>query len=179
MAQRKHGSDAEGAGFRRGFQRSLQGRISDPEGPDNVIGFAGSSFDHEAQLHAMRYRCMDPALGRFITRDPAGYTDGMSLYEYVGSSPFVLVDPMGLTYFAPAEALPGPSSGPMDAQFYHPGGTTLPREDALAFNAAIARGEDMERFLNRFSEWLPNKKKTRPLRCPAVAEPWEERDKTV
>jgi len=78
------------------LQSPLQGRISDPGGPDNVIGFAGSSFDHESQLHAMRFRCMDPMLGRFISRDPAGYTDGMSLYQYVGSSPFVLVDLFGL-----------------------------------------------------------------------------------
>jgi hypothetical protein len=44
----------------------------------------------------MRHRTYDPALGRFIQRDPAGYLDGMSLYQYARSSPAVLSDPMGL-----------------------------------------------------------------------------------
>lgn len=39
-----------------------------------------------------------PSLGRFLTRDLAGYSDGMGLYEYVGSSPKSLADPSGLQY---------------------------------------------------------------------------------
>ena len=37
-----------------------------------------------------------PKQGRFITRDPAGYIDGMNLYEYGKSSPVNFRDPMGL-----------------------------------------------------------------------------------
>jgi RHS repeat-associated protein len=37
-----------------------------------------------------------PNLGRFLTRDPAGYVDGMSLYEYVRGRVPNAVDPSGL-----------------------------------------------------------------------------------
>lgn len=37
-----------------------------------------------------------PTLGRCLQRDPGGYEDGMSLYEYVGSSPVDVTDPFGL-----------------------------------------------------------------------------------
>jgi hypothetical protein len=36
-----------------------------------------------------------PVLGRFMQRDPMGYVDGMSLYEYVKSEPVEGVDPTG------------------------------------------------------------------------------------
>jgi hypothetical protein len=39
----------------------------------------------------------DPATGRFITRDPAGYVDGMNLYRYGRSNPARYTDPMGLS----------------------------------------------------------------------------------
>ncbi len=38
----------------------------------------------------------DATLGRFIQRDPQGYRDGPSLYQYVGSHPTVLLDAYGL-----------------------------------------------------------------------------------
>jgi len=49
-----------------------------------------------SSLNATRYRNFHPTLGRWIERDPAGYIDGMSLYEYVSSNPAGLTDPMGL-----------------------------------------------------------------------------------
>jgi hypothetical protein len=36
-------------------------------------------------------------LGRFTARDPLGYVDGMSVYEYVQCSPFEKRDPLGLS----------------------------------------------------------------------------------
>ena len=45
-----------------------------------VVGFAGAVHDPSTGLILMRNRWYDPRLGRFITRDPAGYVDGMSLY---------------------------------------------------------------------------------------------------
>ena len=47
------------------------------------------------KLQYSRARYYDPTTGRFIARDPAGYIDGMSLYEYVNSRPVILVDPHG------------------------------------------------------------------------------------
>jgi RHS repeat-associated protein len=43
-----------------------------------------------------RARYYDPTIGRFISRDPAGMPDGVNRYEYVGSSPVNMIDPLGL-----------------------------------------------------------------------------------
>ncbi len=61
-----------------------------------VIGYAGAIWDPDASLCLMRYRWYDPALGRFLSRDPAGYTDGSSLYLYALGNPLAYFDPMGL-----------------------------------------------------------------------------------
>ena len=41
-------------------------------------------------------RVYDPSTGRFQQRDPAGYVDGPSAYEYTTSAPCTAVDPLGL-----------------------------------------------------------------------------------
>ena len=48
-------------------------------------------------IYHYRARPYDPETGRFMQRDPLGYVDGMSLYEYVVSNPIVYLDFLGLT----------------------------------------------------------------------------------
>lgn len=43
----------------------------------------------------------DTATGRWLTRDPIGYADGMNLYEYLRSSTISLVDPIGFSGVPP------------------------------------------------------------------------------
>src|SRR4029077_6147994 len=43
------------------------------------------------------YYC--PETGRWITPDPAGFTDGPNLYAYVQNNPLTLFDPYGLSLF--------------------------------------------------------------------------------
>ncbi|MFH1730646.1 MAG: RHS repeat-associated core domain-containing protein, partial [Planctomycetota bacterium] len=62
---------------------------------DNVILFAGYYRDPETWFYHVRNRFYHAELGRFLQRDPIGYADGMSLYEYVGSNPMHMVDPAG------------------------------------------------------------------------------------
>jgi len=64
---------------------------------DNRTLYAGYHFDTETGLYHVRYRYYHPTLGRWLSRDPAGYRDGMGLYEYTGSSPIDLFDPSGLS----------------------------------------------------------------------------------
>src|SRR5437879_1633102 len=39
---------------------------------------------------------LHPTLGRFLSRDRAGYSDSVDLYEYSGCAPVNSVDPFGL-----------------------------------------------------------------------------------
>ena len=58
----------------------------------------------------MRNRGYNPALGRWIQRDPISYSGGINLYEYVGGRAVVAVDPAGLAYLyrvGPAHDLGG------------------------------------------------------------------------
>jgi RHS repeat-associated protein len=55
-----------------------------------------STFDWTSDLYHVRHRTYHPTLGRWLQRDPAGYVDGMGLYEYVSSEPIMARDPRGL-----------------------------------------------------------------------------------
>jgi RHS repeat-associated protein len=54
--------------------------------------FTGREWDAECSLYHYRARTYSPMLGRFLTRDPLGYVDGMNLYEYVKGRPVHFVD---------------------------------------------------------------------------------------
>ncbi|MEM5789899.1 MAG: RHS repeat-associated core domain-containing protein [Syntrophobacteraceae bacterium] len=56
----------------------------------------GARTDRETGLVLMGWRYYDPETGRFLTRDPIGYSGGMNLYGYVGGNPVNWVDPLGL-----------------------------------------------------------------------------------
>ncbi|MCX5673920.1 MAG: autotransporter-associated beta strand repeat-containing protein [Planctomycetota bacterium] len=85
------------------------------EGNESAVAndrlFTGSALDSETGLYSSRVRdTYHPTLGRWLERDPAGYVEGMNLYEYVGSNPANLTDPMGLC----GGTAPGPK-GPQGA----------------------------------------------------------------
>ena len=68
----------------------------------NEIIYCGYRFNPETQLYYVRNRTYHPVLGRWLQRDPIGYSGGINLYEYVDCAPAELVDSNGL-----AAALPG------------------------------------------------------------------------
>src|ERR1017187_3370869 len=53
-------------------------------------------FDEETGLYYMRNRYLNPALGKFIQKDPAGYGAGPNLYAYCNCDPINHSDPSGL-----------------------------------------------------------------------------------
>jgi RHS repeat-associated protein len=63
---------------------------------ENELLYAAYRHDPETGFYHVRYRMYHPTLGRFMQRDPAEYTDGMSLYEYVRSWPTGGLDGFGL-----------------------------------------------------------------------------------
>ncbi|HYM15230.1 MAG TPA: RHS repeat-associated core domain-containing protein [Dehalococcoidia bacterium] len=71
----------------------------------NDFRFTGQQQDYNAQrgLYYLRARAYDPALGRFLQRDPLPF---VQRYAYAGDNPANLVDPTGL---CPWCSLPSPS----------------------------------------------------------------------
>jgi RHS repeat-associated protein len=85
------------------------------EGVQNRFGYAGYRYDHHLSggagagrhLYHVRHRVYQAHIGRWATRDPLGYVDGMSLYGYVQAQPIVLWDMMGLVSVNRSQALCG------------------------------------------------------------------------
>ena len=73
----------------------------------NHIRYCGYYFDNETGLCHVRHRSYHQTLGRWLQRDPAGYEDGMSLYEYGRSKPLDIRDPKGLKVSAHQIISPG------------------------------------------------------------------------
>ena len=59
-----------------------------------TYGYTGREPDQTGLIY-YRARYYDPALGRFISRDPAGMPDGVNRYAYVGGDPVNRTDPSG------------------------------------------------------------------------------------
>ena len=62
-------------------------------------GYAGYQWTPAAGLYHVRHRWYDPLNGTWISKDPAGYVDGASLFQYAGGMPLVGLDPYGLSYW--------------------------------------------------------------------------------
>ena len=60
--------------------------------------YAGYEYDPATAQWHVRHRVLVSEMGRWNRRDPLGYVDGMSVYEYVRSMPVVATDPSGLVY---------------------------------------------------------------------------------
>ena len=70
------------------------------EGKMNVdFGFTGHYFHAPSGLSLTLYRAYNPALGRWISRDPIGEKGGINLYGYVENNPVNFLDPFGLWQF--------------------------------------------------------------------------------
>lgn len=82
-----------------GAPTTYDGSWSDPRPSSRVqspFGFAGLRLLGDSGLYEARHRAYAPRLGRFLQRDPVGYTKGFNLYEYALSNPLQWMDPSGL-----------------------------------------------------------------------------------
>jgi len=91
----------------------------------NRFGYAGyeSDFVSDLLMH-VRNRVYHAVLGRWTRRDPLGYVDGASLYQYVGSRPITGLDAMGLGMGLGCQGGGGPGECP-GSQFLKPYGAYL------------------------------------------------------
>lgn len=84
--------EAERSGF--GAMAALPGGIEQP------LRLPGQYHDAETGLHYNRFRYYDPALGRYLSRDPIGVAGGLNFYAYAGNDPVNRADPTGLWWKA-------------------------------------------------------------------------------
>ncbi len=70
------------------------------------VGFGGQQgYYHDyAGLSLLTHRYYDAGAGRFVTRDPIGYTGGINLYGFAGNNPVNRMDPEG-TQDAPTDSM--------------------------------------------------------------------------
>lgn len=80
--------------------------------PLTDFGYAGMFWHADSGLYLTQYRAYDPAVGRWLSRDPIGEGSdpAANLYLYVQDNPVNLVDPSGLQI--PSEPPPGIPGGP-------------------------------------------------------------------
>ena len=65
-------------------------------GPTPDFLFQGMYYHQRSGLYLPRHRAYNPALGRFLSRDPIGERGGTNLYAFVGNNPISYRDPTGL-----------------------------------------------------------------------------------
>ncbi len=61
----------------------------------SVLRYTGRERDTESGLYYYRARHYDPGLGRFLTEDTLGFSEGVNFYAYVNNNPINLRDPTG------------------------------------------------------------------------------------
>jgi len=83
--------------YRTGYTGGTGGRgVLSRSALRNRMGYAGYHFDDTLSAYHVRHRVYFPEIGRWSRRDPAGYVDGMGLYNYVRLSPVNTHDSLGL-----------------------------------------------------------------------------------
>ena len=72
----------------------------DALGTENKVKFTGEALDPQTNLYYLRARYYDPAIGRFISKDPltgsANFPLSHNRYAYALANPLALADPSGL-----------------------------------------------------------------------------------
>jgi RHS repeat-associated protein len=80
------------------------GRVISETAPtiDHLFSYTGRERDEATGLYNYRARWYDPAVGRFASEDPVGFSSGdVNLFRYVGNSSVNAIDPSGLTVRSP------------------------------------------------------------------------------
>ena len=73
------------------------GAVEASRGTQPDFGYAGMLRAPSSALYLTLFREYDPAVGRWLSRDPIGESGGENIYAYVGDAPLMYTDPYGLS----------------------------------------------------------------------------------
>ena len=96
--------------------------------PVTDFNYAGTFYNADSGLYLTRYRAYNPAIGRWLSRDPIGEGSdpAANLYRYVGGNPVSLTDPNGSFSFIIAAVAGAIAGGGLDlAEQYFANGRNL------------------------------------------------------
>jgi RHS repeat-associated protein len=119
--------------------------------PPSAFGYHGQTgayLDAESGLLKMGARYYAPCIGRFLTRDPSGYSAGGNLYAFCMGDPVNFFDPNGCDPFPYASELKDALSRARDGISQEVGRPHGPTAHALldACNAGTKAGTAQGRF---------------------------------
>jgi len=117
----------------------------------NRFLFTGREWFAALGLQDNRHRYYQPAMGRWLSRDPIGEEGGINLYAYVGNNPINKIDPLGLNAGLLAWEV-GVGIGEVIVA------------TGLAFEAGMAIGD----LYGKFNNWIESKAdsaRLRPVIC--------------
>jgi RHS repeat-associated protein len=94
------------------YRYDVFGNLKEKTGTlDQPFQFSTKRYDELTGLSNYGFRFYNPAIGRWMTRDPLGESGGINLYGFVGNNPINFVDPYGLAkgdWWDPRTYLPTP-----------------------------------------------------------------------
>ena len=76
-------------------------RATGPMAKLNPFRFSTKFYDEETGLYYYGYRYYNPSTGRWPSRDPIQEQGGLNLYGFVGNSPIIHIDRMGMESIGP------------------------------------------------------------------------------
>ena len=79
-----------------GEEVASSGATTNPFGYKGAVGYYANPETDDLYVRARTYQ---PAVGRWLSADPAGYVDGVNLYEYAASNPIRFADASGRDLF--------------------------------------------------------------------------------
>ena len=122
--------------------------------PTSALGmrllYQGQLYDPTLAMYAMGAREYSPALGRFLSPDPAGFDGGDNLYAFAAGMPLTRIDPTGT---ASQEAIDDSATKLVTESVLNVGALSIDEEEAASEIAPLAAPQpDLENIPDLTSE---------------------------